>query len=537
MPLSPNTLLFNKRYRTISLLGEGGYARVWLAQQVTDSRVQVVLKEPLPSLVEPSSDQKTLVLRRFDIEKTVSDKLIEFSVPHVVVVRDRTRLQDGAPVLLMDYMPHGSLLEEIKRHPTGMPWERVVEIAQVLCRALTSFHDLPMGPIHRDVKPSNILFDRQGQPCLADFGLTQLPGNSDRSILSGDYHPGTLAYMAPEQRESNVPLTPAADIFALGAVLFEALTGKRFADAPPGAGPRRINRDVPSWLDQAVLRALASHPWERWQGASDLADALQPRRRSPWPVSIAPRPPGPRPRQHVIAFKPPELCHVPAGGFWLGTHEEDPGAKDDERPMRYVVLSAYFISKYPVTVEEYQAFLEATGYSLQGRWKPVSKGRLRLPMTGVTWHDAITYCRWLQTRTGKYWHLPTEAQWEKAARGSNRLLYPWGQSPDVQKCNCAEVNKRGLVNVDTFARYAQSPLGVCDLLGNAFEWCADWYDSKAYWSLSELNPTGPINGVERVMRGGSYSLPHVQLRCVSRFHSSPGRRHREIGFRVACSEP
>ena len=181
---------------------------------------------------------------------------------------------DGELLLVMAYMPGGSLEKLLAKHPDGLPIERAIEIARDLLQALAAFHDLLGLPVHRDLKPSNILFDGEGCPHLADFGLAQLAGVSGRSQLAATSHPGTPLYAAPEQLASPEPLTPSADVYTLGCVFFEMLSGQPFRRLRPGTMASTLRPEVPSWPDQALAKALAEEPWDRYQSACEMADDL-----------------------------------------------------------------------------------------------------------------------------------------------------------------------------------------------------------------------------------------------------------------------
>ncbi len=272
MALQPGLTILNK-YRIVRLLGEGGMARVWLAEELTFGGRQVALKEPKSDVQgEDAADLQ----RRFQQEISLTASLMQARAPNIVPAWTVEPL-DGGRVLVMQYMPGGSLEELLKQpeHAAGLPIERAVAIALDVLQALEALHRLPLEPVHRDVKPSNILFDGEGRACLADFGLAQLPCVSGRSRLAAGAHPATPNYAAPEQLRSPEPLLPAADLFALGCVLWEMLTGQRYKRSKPGTRPSQLRGNVPAWLDQVVMKALAEDAWERWQAAGEMAGELR----------------------------------------------------------------------------------------------------------------------------------------------------------------------------------------------------------------------------------------------------------------------
>jgi formylglycine-generating enzyme required for sulfatase activity len=219
---------------------------------------------------------------------------------------------------------------------------------------------------------------------------------------------------------------------------------------------------------------------------------------------------------------------IPRGEFLMGDNFNDGEGEINEQPVHTVFLDAYKISKFEVTFQQYDTFCEATG-----RNKPDDKGwgRGDRPVIFVTWDDAKAFCDWLSRETGNNIHLPTEAQWEKAARGTDRRKYPWGNT--APSCD--------LTNYDLCLSHTMpvgsypggvSPYGAYDMAGNVWEWCSDWYDA-GYYSISPgHNPTGPAAGVDRVNRGGAYTSLYTQLRCSNRNSALPSKFMNHLGFRI-----
>jgi formylglycine-generating enzyme required for sulfatase activity len=176
----------------------------------------------------------------------------------------------------------------------------------------------------------------------------------------------------------------------------------------------------------------------------------------------------------------PEMVLIPAGEFLMGSDPSvDKDARDNEQPQHTLSLPDYYLAKTPVTNAQYAAFVQATTYHRQpGGWehgKP-PKGREDHPVVNVTWHDAVTYCRWLSEVTGRPYRLPSEAEWEKGARGSDGRIYPWGNQWDAKRCNTRESGKRDTTPVGAFPEGA-SPYGLLDMAGNVWEWTRSVYKS------------------------------------------------------------
>jgi formylglycine-generating enzyme required for sulfatase activity len=223
------------------------------------------------------------------------------------------------------------------------------------------------------------------------------------------------------------------------------------------------------------------------------------------------------------------MMYVPAGEFVMGSNEGD----DDEKPPHTVYLDAFWIDKYEVTNALYKKCVDA------GKCSPPSErnSHTRIsyygnsqfdnyPVIYVSWDDANKYCAW----AGK--KLPTEAQWEKAARGTDGRIYPWGNTFDKNLLNSAEGGKGDTTAVVSYPAGA-SPYGVMDMAGNVWEWVADWYGQNYYASSPKNNPAGPTSGQWRVLRGGSWSHNSGYVRAAYRNVYVPGLRYSYVGFRCA----
>ena len=221
------------------------------------------------------------------------------------------------------------------------------------------------------------------------------------------------------------------------------------------------------------------------------------------------------------------LICIPAGRFLMGSVFED--SSSHERPAHAVYLNEYYIAPTPVTNQEYRDFVNCTDYKIPNHWQQGSyrTGTARHPVTNVTWKDAQAYAKWAGVR------LPTEAEWEKAARGDDEYLYPWGPRW-VESC-CNSMNRVATtLPVDEFPG-GRSTYGLWDTVGNAYEWCEDFYDKDYYKSSPDTNPTGPEKGEERVIRGGCYMETKAGVRVVHRAAVSGSYARDYIGFRIAMS--
>jgi len=239
------------------------------------------------------------------------------------------------------------------------------------------------------------------------------------------------------------------------------------------------------------------------------------------------------PAIHVarLGFEP-EMVPVPAGPFLMGTSDEQirdmlkrfkwakefkkKGYFDREQPQHEVTLPAYEIGRYPVTNAEYAAFVETTGHDAPRHWRD---GRLAEevadhPVVHVSWNDALAYVNWLAERTGQPYRLPTEAEWEKAARGSDGLLWPWGNDWDPERANCKPDGPGETTPVGQYSPAGDSPYGCADMAGNVWEWTRSLYQPYPYNSEDGRNDL-QLEGA-RVLRGGSWDYGRDVARCAAR---------------------
>ena len=245
-----------------------------------------------------------------------------------------------------------------------------------------------------------------------------------------------------------------------------------------------------------------------------------------------------------------DYVYVPAGEFEMGDVAGDGLAR--ERPVHTVELGAFYIGRYEITNREWQRFRDDPGYDdpkywPNGRIVPRDQvpywtqpnnhgggtaGSGDYPVIGVNWDAATAYCAWLSARTGRRYRLPTEAEWEKAARGTDGRRYPWGDAIDRSLANY--VGAQAFDTVQPVGSYPgnASPYGAFDMAGNVLEWCQDWYGRDYYAASPRRNPQGPASGAYRVVRGGSFFVEAADLRSAARSAAWPSfQGHRMIGFR------
>ncbi|MDD5766447.1 MAG: SUMF1/EgtB/PvdO family nonheme iron enzyme [Candidatus Marinimicrobia bacterium] len=264
------------------------------------------------------------------------------------------------------------------------------------------------------------------------------------------------------------------------------------------------------------------------------------------------------------------MIFVKGGTFQMGSND----GEDDEKPVHTITVSDFWIGKYEVTVAEFEKFISETGYQTDAEkgdgsnfwtgstwekkagvnWRCDAQGNVRRsselnhPVIHVSWNDAVAYCDWLSRKTGRIYRLPTEAEWEYAARsGGKNYKYAWGNFGPEGKLggNVADESAKkalgwsgtwegyddGYVYTAPVGFFEPNELGLYDMTGNVWEWCADWYDAKYYKKSPQNDPQGPSSGDSRVLRGGSWGDGPIYVRCAFRVGSNPGFRNNGSGFR------
>lgn len=228
----------------------------------------------------------------------------------------------------------------------------------------------------------------------------------------------------------------------------------------------------------------------------------------------------------------PCLVRIPEGFFLMGS---DSG-QDCERPVRRVWIDTFFLAATQVTNTEFDLFLRATESLRTPFREDPNFNHLRQPVTGVSWFEAVRYCEWLSSQTDHAYRLPTEAEWERAARGGlEQKQFPWGDEPPQFLPDYATRWKNG---PEPVARYAANAFGIYDIGDNVHEWCSDWYDPDYYAVSPERNPRGPeqspMKPPRKSSRGGSWRHHIKVARCSARSSIPPEFRYADYGFRVAC---
>ena len=510
-------------YKILSLIGKGGAGRVYQAQHT------ILEREAAIKVLRADLDSRDEHHERFLQEART---IAQMRHPHIVQLYDFGETQDTY-FMVMEYIRGDSLAQRLKAAQTSgrlLPGVEVWRIIKQMGEALTYIHE--RGVIHRDIKPANVLLTRDGNVIISDFGVAKLLagyGNTTTGTITG-----TPAYMSPEQALGKI-IDHRADLYSMAIIVYEMLVGqvpftgtspvtvilKHLNEAVPP--PRQFNPAVPLHVEAELLKVLSKRPENRHQTVREflraLAGASQTMNAETASTAV-------RQIRTLVGPDGKEYIHIPAGEFWMGS------SQDIDAPQRKVHLEGFYIRRYPVTNAEFHAFVETTGYMPPQHWQDriYPAWEADNPVVYVNWHDATAYCRWVGGR------LPTEAEWEKAARGTDKRHYPWGNAFDPDKCNSRESARKAACAVGNFSPAGDSPYGVGDMAGNVWEWVLDWY-TPAYSDLAPTrNPTGPETGKTKVIRGGSYYNNKTLVTCHARDHALPEICAVNYGFRVRLGE-
>jgi serine/threonine-protein kinase len=513
-------------YRIEEVLGEGGMGVVYRAHD--DALGRTVAFKCLHTNLAGDRD----IRRRFAREARVLGSLLH---PNIVAVYDFVE-HDHLSAIVMELVRGPSLVAYQARWRGQMPFAEIGGVFRPVLDAVGYGHEL--GVVHRDLKPDNVLVFEGGDrplPKVVDFGIAKILEGTTYTMTGALL--GTCRYMSPEQVQRPERADPRSDVYSLGVTLYQLVTGVVPFDSPNHFAvmmahvnqqprhPSELRPDAPAALSALVLDALAKDPATRPASCAAFRERLD-EALAAYPSS----PPAPRPSAPPVVRGTDggEMVLVPAGPFAMGP---------DRRSVR---LDAFYLDRTPVTNQAFWSFVSVTGYRPAGRdaerFLHHLRGRLspsleQHPAVYVSWDDARAYAAWAGKR------LPSEAEWEKAARGTDGRKYPWGRAePSAARANYGKTQS-GTTLVGAYPEGA-SPYGILDLAGNVWEWCEDYDDPAFYAAGPTYNPRNmrrPDKKPLLVMRGGSWMYGPRSLRTFARTGFEAHYRFASGGFRCAKS--
>jgi formylglycine-generating enzyme required for sulfatase activity len=546
------------RYLLLQRLGKGGFAVVWEAYD--NHRRERVAVKVLHSELASDMIRRERFFRGARIMAELDDQaIVRVLEPHAE--------EGGYHYFVMELLAGGDLRKAVLGG--RLAGQAVLPAILAVGEALAKAH--AKGLAHRDIKPANLLSDTSGMLRLTDFDLV---GGGDTTGGTRTGAIGTWIYAAPELMHRPQDADARADVYGLGMTIAFCLHGAELT--------MNVVRDAGKFIDMlpcsepvkgVLKRAVEWESEQRFANAGDFCEAFrhalaQPAERERQALSSTESPDAPvatavharevdMPGEQVTeqaaqgtTWREPvtgmSFVWVPPGRFLMGSSKDqgaagfDPEAYDDETPAREVELPhGVWMGEHPVTNAQYGAFLADREHEQPRFWQSREFNAAEQPVVGVSFEDALAFCAWLTERVplqqGYGFDLPTEAEWEHAARGSDRRRYPWGNEDPTPERACFGFHREASVPIG--GRPAgKSPFGCQDMAGNVWEWCLDaWQEGYGHMMTKSVNPCHHGDrGAPRVVRGGSWFNYAGVLRCAFRDGSRPGDRSGILGFRVVC---
>ena len=506
--LKPGDFLADGRYRLLEVLGRGGFSTVFKAYDRRHSGLVAV------KVLHPQYAQDRSRRERFF---RGARKMGELQHQAIVRVIEPQEEDEGYHYFVMEYVEGGDLRQAVKagriRGHEGLAL--LGEVAEALDLAHRR------GVIHRDVKPANILLTTDGRAKLTDFDLVRAldttAGTRTGSTL------GTVLYAAPEAMLMAETADVSADVYSLAMTVAFVLHG----DEIPMTFLRNAESffaalAVPESVKQTLRRATALEPSERWGSAAELCRVLNEGLASEDVVRLDPKPATESPALVVASDGKwstlefggvtQRLRWIPPGEFMMGSPNSEVGRFKREGPQHKVTLTeGFWLADTPCT----QALWQAVMGENPSRFKSP-----RRPVEQVSWHDCQRFiARLNQLLPGSGFKLPSEAEWEYACRAGTQGA-SYGNRDAAAVGGSHEVGQK-----------SANPWGLYDMLGNVWEWCED--GQRRYTASPEVDPEGPLDGSERVIRGGSWYGHTRRVRAAARSARAPGDRYAFLGFRLA----
>lgn len=547
------------------ILGAGGFGTAFLCHECKFGEEVVVKTIHAADLERSTTDvfREALLLRKLNHECIIKVRDYDYADPE-----NRAR-----PFIVMDYFPGKSLASVVEKHGV-ISLDDMIAIACQIADGLNAAHQ--EGILHRDIKPDNVLILKETSSWkvkIIDFGLalrkqaieTSLAVRAAGKRVLSESVAGTIKYAPPEQmgEMKGVKPGPYSDVYAFGKTICYALfqtteLKKRHWSSIPNEFYEILDQCTETSLTlrwpsfEPVLKELDALQQIQAQRAEiELADLLREildrthgrptkqdtesanefltkHRISPdrlrqlldnvqmkWENENPPKS-EPTPGEIITNSVGMQFSWVPPGKFLMGSPNDEEGRGDDETQHRVTLTNGLYLAVRPVTQAEWRQIMGYNPSELTGD---------DLPIDSVSWDDCQAFLRKLSQRDGHLYRLPTEAEWEYACRAGTTTPFSFGETIfDVE----AILDEETKIAV---RRFPANPWGLYDMHGNVWEWCADWYDE--YPEGDVVDPTGPTNGIDRVLRGGSAADPPCYMRSAYRSLNKPDGKSSKFGFRPA----
>ena len=546
MYLKDSTLLQGGKYKIVGHISSGGFGNTYEGVH-TMMDTKVAIKEFFPKMFcnrdEITSHITVATQSNIELVDKLRKKFIEeakaifkMNHPNIVKVHDIFE-ENGTAYYVMDYIDGKSLGDIVKQRGALSESEAVDYIRQV-ADALKYVHSL--NRLHLDIKPGNVMAEANGHAVLIDFGASKyydMESGENTSTLMGV---NTKGYAPVEQStQSFTKFSPATDIYALGATLYKLLTGITPPDANLLMAKEETLASLPSCISMsthnAVLKAMTLIRADRVQtvetflslldsktpDTSDNEETVCEEACKAAEEEQKRREGGTSSKTFTLSGVSFDMVKVQAGSFTMGATSEMEDPFNDEKPIHRVTLTNdYYIGKTEVTQALWRIVMGDNPSCIKGDNHPVEN---------VTWYDCREFISRLNSMTGRDFRLPTEAEWEFAARGGNKSNhYQYSGSDKLGDVAWYDENSGGKTH--PVATKLPNELGIYDMSGNVWEWCSDWFEY--YDCISEINPTGPNNGTLHVLRGGGCDDEMWKCRSSYRDNTDPFNCGRDLGLRL-----
>jgi len=496
----------DNRYTVEEKLGQGSFGAVY---RVYDKELEI--EKALKIIPEAiSNDKEAMISLRK--EASIMAKLNHTNIVHIYDFH----YSGDIKYIDMEYV-EGESLTDIKTAKPGKKFteKEVKKYAIQILEGLNYAHK--KNVIHKDIKPQNIMLDKSGKIRIMDFGIAEsVQGSMSRLENTGSS--GTLVYMSPEQIRGK-DVGKEADIYSLGATLYELLSGN-----PPfhqgdityqiiNEKPEEI-KGISEQMNIILQKCLKKEIKERYSDCEEFRKDLLNKGIAKENSKIKPK--------TIINEYAGEMIFVKGGTFSMGSND---GYKD-ERPIHKVTVDDFYIGKYEVTQKQWKEIMGSNPSYFKGDNFPVEE---------VSWNDVQQFIKKLNQNTGKHYRLPTEAEWEYAARGGVETIHESSQTKYAGSNNIGDVawyDSNSGFNTHSVGTKQANELGIYDMSGNVWEWCKDWYGKYYYRNSPQNNPQGPNSDKYRILRGGSWSNLANRCRVANRVRFYPDYTLDFIGFRL-----
>jgi len=503
----------DNRYTVEEKLGQGSFGAVY---KVYDRELEI--EKALKIIPEAiSNDKEAMISLRK--EASIMAKLNHTNIVHIYDFHYSGEIK----YIDMEYV-EGESLADIKTEKPNKKFteEEVKQYAIQILEGLNYAHK--QNVIHKDIKPQNIMLDKSGKIRIMDFGIAEsVQGSMSRLENTGSS--GTLVYMSPEQIRGK-DVGKEADIYSLGATLYELLNGN-----PPfykgdityqiiNKQPENI-KGITEQMNEIIQKCLKKDMKERYSNCEEFGKALLNKGIAKDEVIVKEN--SKTKPKTIINEYAGEMIFVKGGTFSMGSND----GEANEKPIHEVYVDDFYIGKYVVTQKHWKEIMGNNPSRFKGD---------NLPVEYISWNDLQQFIKKINQKTVKHYRLPTEAEWEYAARGGKETIHESFQTKYAGSNNIDNVAWYGYEKsgkkTQPVGTKQPNELGIYDMSGNVWEWCSDWYDKYYYSNSRQNNPQGHNSGKYRILRGGSWSYNPYYCRVAKRGGNYPVAANNGAGFRL-----